>query len=89
VLNVIATRYGATSGTLRSRMPSGTRPNRRALLKKHVDVVAVEPDATTHSAGDLLARVNQLTRGLRDRGLRPGDGMAILAPNGIAAPARW
>jgi len=61
----------------------------RRALDEPGYVVAVEPDATTHSAGDLLARVNQLTRGLRDRGLRPGDGMAILAPNGIAAPARW
>ena len=48
-------------------------------------VAAVEPDGTAHTAGDLLARVNQLTHGLRERGLRPGDGMAILAPNGIAA----
>src|SRR5215467_1167136 len=37
------------------------------------------------TAGGLLARVNQLTHGLRARGLRPGDGLAVLAPNGIAA----
>src|SRR5215831_4197891 len=48
-------------------------------------IAAIEPDGTAHTAGDLLARVNQLTHGLRERGLRPGDGMAILAPNGIAA----
>src|SRR5260370_5292479 len=48
-------------------------------------IVAVEPEGTAHAAGDLLARVNQLTCGLRERGLRPGDGLAILAPNGIAA----
>src|ERR1051326_4865935 len=48
-------------------------------------IAVVEPDGTAHAAGDLLARVNQLTHGLRARGLRPGDGMAILAPNGIAA----
>ena len=48
-------------------------------------VAAVEPDGTAHTAGDLLARVNQLTHGLRELGLRPGDGLAILAPNGIAA----
>ena len=47
-------------------------------------IAAIEPDGTSHTAGDLLARVNQLTHGLRDRGLRPGDGLAILAPNGIA-----
>jgi hypothetical protein len=39
--------YAATSGPLRSRMPSGTRTNRRALLKQHVDVGAAEPDGTT------------------------------------------
>jgi len=48
-------------------------------------VAAVEPDGTSHTAGDLLARVNQLTHGLRARGLRPGDGLAILVPNGAAA----
>src|SRR5262252_6237672 len=48
-------------------------------------IVAIEPDGTAHTAGDLLARVNQLTHGLRARGLRPGDGLAVLAPNGIAA----
>jgi len=48
-------------------------------------IAAIEPDGTGHTAGDLLARVNQLTRGLRERGLRPGDGLAVLAPNGIAA----
>jgi len=48
-------------------------------------IAAIEPDGTAHTAGDLLARVNQLTHGLRERGLRPGDGLAILAPNGIAA----
>jgi long-chain acyl-CoA synthetase len=48
-------------------------------------VAAVGPDGTAHTAGDLLARVNQLTHGLRERGLRPGDGLASLVPNGIAA----
>jgi long-chain acyl-CoA synthetase len=57
----------------------------RRALDEPGSVAAVEPDGTTHAAGDLLARVNQLTHGLRERGLRPGDGMAILAPNGIAA----
>ena len=31
-------------------------------------VAAVEPDGTAHAAGDLLARVNKLTHGLRERG---------------------
>jgi long-chain acyl-CoA synthetase len=57
----------------------------RRALDEPGSIVAVEPDGTAHTAGDLLARVNQLTCGLRERGLRPGDGLAILAPNGIAA----
>jgi long-chain acyl-CoA synthetase len=48
-------------------------------------IAAVEPDGTSHTAGDLLARVNQLSHGLRARDLRPGDGMAVLVPNGAAA----
>ena len=48
-------------------------------------VAAVDPDGTQHRAGDLLARVNQLTSGLRALGLRPGDGIAGLLPNGAAA----
>jgi long-chain acyl-CoA synthetase len=47
-------------------------------------VAATEPGGTQHTAGDLLARVNQLSHGLRAMGLRPGDGVTILAPNGIA-----
>jgi long-chain acyl-CoA synthetase len=48
-------------------------------------IAAVDPDGTSHAAGDLLARVNQLTHGLKERGLRAGDGLAVLAPNGAAA----
>jgi long-chain acyl-CoA synthetase len=55
---------------------------RRALAEPGW-IAAVEPDGTRHTAGDLLARVNQLTHGLRARGLRPGDGLAVLAPNGV------
>ncbi len=44
----------------------------------------IEADGTRHTAGQLLARVNQLTRGLRARGLRPGDGIAAVLPNGVA-----
>ena len=47
-------------------------------------IAAIEPDGTSHTAGDLLARVNQLTHGLRAQGLQAGDGVAVLAPNGIA-----
>ena len=45
----------------------------------------VEPDGTQRTAGELLARVNQLTHALRALGLRPGDGIAVLLPNGGAA----
>jgi long-chain acyl-CoA synthetase len=48
-------------------------------------IAAIEPDGTEHAAGDLLARVNQLSHGLRAMGLCPGDGVTVLAPNGIAA----
>src|SRR5215475_8372904 len=47
-------------------------------------VAVIDPDGTQHLAGDLLARVNQLTHALQARGLRPGDGIAALAPNGAA-----
>src|SRR5215813_12930035 len=57
---------------------------RRALTEPG-QIVAIEPDGTAHTAGDPLARVNQLTHGLRARGLRPGDGLAVLVPNGAAA----
>jgi long-chain acyl-CoA synthetase len=45
----------------------------------------IEPDGTTWTAGQLLARVNQLTHALQALGLRPGDGIAGLLPNGSAA----
>jgi long-chain acyl-CoA synthetase len=47
-------------------------------------VAVVDPDGTEHTAGDLLARVNQLTHALQARGLKPGDGIASLLPNGAA-----
>src|SRR5215468_9253251 len=56
---------------------------RRALADPD-RIAAIEPDGTSHTAGDLLARVNQLTHGLRARGLQTGDGVAVLAPNGLA-----
>ena len=57
----------------------------RRALSEPGQIVAIEPDGTAHTAGDLLARVNQLSHGLRARGLRTGDGLAVLVPNGIAA----
>jgi long-chain acyl-CoA synthetase len=46
-------------------------------------VAAVDPDGTPYTAGDLLARCNRLVHGLRDLGLRPGDGICGLVPNGV------
>jgi long-chain acyl-CoA synthetase len=46
-------------------------------------VAVVEPDGTEHAAGDLLGRVNQIVHGLRERGLRAGDGIAAVVPNGV------
>ena len=43
----------------------------RRALSEPGQIVAIEPDGTTHAAGDLLAQVNQLTHGLRGGGLRP------------------
>ncbi|WP_157250357.1 acyl-CoA synthetase [Nonomuraea typhae] len=45
-------------------------------------IAAVDPDGTEHRAGDLLARSNQLVHGLRELGLKPGDGFCGLVPNG-------
>lgn len=45
-------------------------------------IAAVDPDGTQHRAGDLLARCNRLVHGLRELGLRPGDGICGLMPNG-------
>ena len=47
-------------------------------------IAVVEPDGTEHAAGDLLGRVNQLVHALRARGMKAGDGIAALVPNGIA-----
>jgi long-chain acyl-CoA synthetase len=48
-------------------------------------IAAIEADGTEHRAGDLLARVNQITHGLRALGLKPGDGIASVLPNGAPA----
>jgi long-chain acyl-CoA synthetase len=52
-------------------------------------IAVIEPDGTQVTAGDLAARANQLTSGLRAAGLRPGDGIAALLPNGAAAFATY
>ncbi|MFN8035872.1 MAG: acyl-CoA synthetase [Acidimicrobiia bacterium] len=43
----------------------------------------VDPDGTEYSAGEVFARSNQLVHGLRALGLRHGDGIATVLPNGI------
>src|ERR671923_2388054 len=52
-------------------------------------VAAVDPDGSRQRAGDLLARANRMANGLQAMGLRPGDGIAILLPNGSAALAAY
>jgi long-chain acyl-CoA synthetase len=42
----------------------------------------VEPDGTEHTAGDVLARANQVVHALRALGLQPGDTVAAVLPNG-------
>jgi long-chain acyl-CoA synthetase len=46
-------------------------------------VAVVDPDGTEHRAGALAARSNQLVHGLRQLGLRRGDAIASLLPNGV------
>jgi len=48
-------------------------PERRAL---------VDPEGRAWSAGELAAAANRLVHGLRARGLRAGDGVAVVLPNG-------
>jgi long-chain acyl-CoA synthetase len=43
----------------------------------------IEADGTSHTAGDLLTRANRISHGLRARGLRTGDGIAAILPNGV------
>ncbi|GGK64181.1 putative acyl-CoA ligase [Sphaerisporangium melleum] len=45
-------------------------------------IAAVDPDGTEHTAGELLADADRLVHALRALGLRPGDGICGLVPNG-------
>ena len=55
-----------------------------ALAQADPDHLAlVTPDGTEHTAGDLLGRVNQVVHGLRAAGVREGDAVATVLPNGI------
>ncbi|MEV8636376.1 AMP-binding protein [Streptosporangium sp. NPDC051023] len=51
-------------------------PDRRAV---------VGPDGAVTTYGELLARVNQVSHGLRSRGLGKGDVVATVLPNGVDA----
>jgi long-chain acyl-CoA synthetase len=42
----------------------------------------VDPDGTEHTAGDVLARANQIVHALRGLGLGKGDAFAAVLPNG-------
>ena len=42
----------------------------------------VDPDGTEHAAGDVLARANQVVHALRALGLKQGDTVAAVLPNG-------
>ncbi|MDX3107736.1 AMP-binding protein [Nonomuraea angiospora] len=48
-------------------------------------LAVIDSDGTRTSYGELLARVNQVSRGLRARGLGTGDVVAGVLPNGIDA----
>jgi long-chain acyl-CoA synthetase len=47
-------------------------------------VAIVEPDGTTHTAGQVVAAANRLVHHLRSMGLGAGDPVATLLPNGVA-----
>jgi long-chain acyl-CoA synthetase len=50
-------------------------------------VAVVEPDGSVVSYGQLAARADQIGRGLQGLGLRPGDAVAGMLPNGSTALA--
>jgi long-chain acyl-CoA synthetase len=45
-------------------------------------VAIVDPDGTEHTAGEVLARANQVVHALRGLGMGPGDTVAAVLPNG-------
>ncbi|WP_214106029.1 AMP-binding protein [Acrocarpospora catenulata] len=57
----------------------------RIARRSPENIAAVEPDGTPITAGELLARINQITRLLRDLGLQHGDRVALVAANEVAA----
>ncbi|CAM3707258.1 acyl-CoA synthetase [Nocardiopsis rhodophaea] len=64
-------------------MSDVTRPGFWRLAQAHPGRLAcVDPDGTEYRAGDLLGRANRLVHALRDMGLRTGDVVCGLTPNG-------
>jgi long-chain acyl-CoA synthetase len=59
-----------------------TRGFYRAAEAEPERTALVLPDGATVAAGELLARSNRLAHGLRELGLRRGDCVAMLLPNG-------
>ena len=45
-------------------------------------VAIIDPDGTEHTAGDVLARANQVVHALRSLGMQRGDAVAAVLPNG-------
>src|SRR5205823_11370599 len=56
----------------------------QSALQNPSRLALVAPDGTRHTAGALLAEVNQLVHGLRAAGLQPGDTVAAVLPNCVA-----
>src|SRR3954452_7986623 len=46
-------------------------------------IAVVAPDGTEVTAGQLAARANQISNGLRALGLERGDTIAVVVPNGV------
>jgi long-chain acyl-CoA synthetase len=48
-------------------------------------IAVIDADGAMLTAGELLGRVHQISHALRALGLRPGDGIAAVLPNGAGA----
>ncbi|GII33077.1 acyl-CoA synthetase [Planotetraspora mira] len=46
-------------------------------------IAAIDPDGVEYTGGELLSRANRLVHGLRALGLKAGDGICGLMPNGV------
>lgn len=58
-------------------LPSGVN----AAAKRYPKQIAIIDDAGEITYEDLVAQINQLTEYLRERGLKPGDSIAVLSRN--------